>query len=288
MDRPIMPAADAEQAALDRPWRVYASVAVVTFTLVSIGLGFVVLPVTEGAGFDPFASICRAIGIPGYERADARPAPRAAPPASKPASSVAWTSETTRLLAAADVARGEKVVTEVCAACHGEDGVGVDAPYPNLANRPTEALYKQLRDYAAGDRTGGQAEIMTGIATALDRRQMADAAAFYASRSPQDLVTAGSGVSREIEGLATVGDVGRGLAACDSCHGASRSGPIETPSLIGQSTAYLEQQLHLFASGERHNDPFARMRTSAARLTPNEMHRLAIYYHGKPTPRDKD
>lgn len=55
--------------------------------------------------------------------------------------------------------------------------------------------------------------------------------------------------------------------------------------LLGQSSAYLEQQLQLFASGERSGDLFGRMRTIARQLTPEEMRGLAIYYGGNPVPR---
>ena len=48
------------------------------------------------------------------------------------------------------------------------------------------------------------------------------------------------------------------------------------------ATRYIEQQLKSFASAERGNDFFERMRSIARLLTPDEMHRLAIYYGGSP------
>ncbi|MES1179637.1 MAG: hypothetical protein ABUL43_00410, partial [Hyphomicrobium sp.] len=72
----------------------------------------------------------------------------------------------------------------------------------------------------------------------------------------------------------------------DSCHGASRGGPDEAPVLVGQSASYLEGQLKNFGSADRRNDLFARMRTIAKQLTPEEIHGLALYYgvSGSPKP----
>ena len=52
-------------------------------------------------------------------------------------------------------------------------------------------------------------------------------------------------------------------------------GPIETPVLAEQRDEYLIQQLKLYASGERRNDVYARMRLIASRLTEDEIKGLA-------------
>lgn len=275
-DRPAVPA---EQAALDRPWRLWASIAIGSFVLVSIGLGFVLLPATKSPGFDPLAAICRALGI-NVERPAAPAAVSAAP-----ASQVAWTGSTRLLLANASIERGAGLATDVCAACHGEDGIGIDPSFPNIAHQSAAAIFKQLQDYKAGARQGGQAETMAPVAQELDEQQMADAAAYYASRPPIDRVAADSAVRPATAGMATIGDPARGLPPCEACHGLSLGGPVETPLLLGQSTPYLEQQLQLFASRQRNNDLFVRMRTIAAQLTPAEMRGLAVYYGGNPAPR---
>lgn len=274
-DRPAVPA---EQEALDRPWRVWASVAVGGFVLVSLGLGFLLLPASKEAGFDPLAAICRAAGIPGFRE----PPPAAAPPTAAPASQVAWTGATRGLIGGGDIERGATIAAEVCAACHGEDGIAVDPSYPNLARQSAATIFKQLQDFKAGSRQGGQAEAMAPFAQELDERQMADVAAYYASRTPRRGVPATTAVRSDIVQLAKIGDTGRGLPACDSCHGANYSGPEGAAVLLGQSVPYLEQQLQLFATGERDNDLFGRMRTIASRLTPEETRGLAVYYSGLP------
>jgi len=270
-----------EQKAIDRPWRIWASTAVVTFTLVSAVLGFVILPSTEDTGLGPFAAICRAIGLPGFGGSETA----SAPGPSVAGSDMTWTPQSRTLVREGDAARGATVAAEICAACHGEQGIAVDPSFPNLAQQAPQAVFKQLRDYATARRAGGQAEVMMPIAAALDTQAMADVAAHFTSLPAADRVVAETAVPLRIETLARHGDPGRGLPACDACHGLRRSGPEETPTLLGQSVPYLEGQLTLFGSGERSNDIYGRMRAIARSLTPQEMHHLAVYYGGKPAPR---
>ena len=80
-------------AATERRWRLWSVIAVAVAILIGGGLGFVVIPVVQGAagGVDAFTAICRAIGIlPG---SPARPTPpsEAAP---FPVTQVAWTDAT--------------------------------------------------------------------------------------------------------------------------------------------------------------------------------------------------
>src|SRR5260370_39978838 len=53
------------ETTLDRPWRIWASVIIVSVLAFSVLFGFIVIPVVQGrsAGIDPFTAICRAIGI---------------------------------------------------------------------------------------------------------------------------------------------------------------------------------------------------------------------------------
>ena len=61
--------------------------------------------------------------------------------------------------------------------------------------------------------------------------------------------------------LVELGDPRRNIPPCAACHRAGAGGPIETPVLAEQRAEYIVQQLRLYASGERHNDVYARMRT---------------------------
>jgi cytochrome c553 len=56
------------------------------------------------------------------------------------------------------------------------------------------------------------------------------------------------------------------------------AGVVIEPKLHEQRHNYLVLQLQAYASGERRNDLFARMRTIATRLTQTEINGLAAYY----------
>jgi cytochrome c553 len=75
-----------------------------------------------------------------------------------------------------------------------------------------------------------------------------------------------------------LGDPKRNIPPCAACHRVGAGGPIETPVLAEQHSEYIVQQLKLYASGERRNDVYARMRTIASKLTDNEINGLAAYY----------
>ena len=78
--------------------------------------------------------------------------------------------------------------------------------------------------------------------------------------------------------LIELGDPSRNIPPCASCHRPGSGGPIEAPILAEQVQEYIVRQLKLYASGERHNDVYGRMRIIAAKLTPGEIDGLAAYY----------
>jgi cytochrome c553 len=264
-----------EPHVLDQPWRMWSTVAVLGILFGGIVLGALIIPIVQGrsAGLDAYTAICRALGIlPG---SPARPQPSDRTP-STPVSQVVWTPDVLQILARADVRRGYAKVQEVCVSCHGETGVSVDPTYPHLAGQSGAAIYKQLYDYRTGSRTH---QLMTDISKALEESAVADVAAYYAGqpqRNPNPVTLAGSPPA--IVQLVELGDPKRNIPPCSSCHRDGSGGPIETPVLAEQRAEYLVQQLKLYASGERRNDVYARMRTIAAQLTDSEINGLAAYY----------
>jgi len=264
-----------EPVALDRPWRTWASVAVLVVLLSGVLLGVLIIPVVQGrgAGIDAFTAICRALGILPGSPALPQIVDRTPP---TPVSQVVWTPEVLQILAEAKPERGRAKAQEVCVACHGEQGVSAVAEYPNLAGQSGAAIYKQLSDYRTGSRTN---QLMTDVAKALDETTLADVAAYYAAQpkrnaNPATLAESPEGIVRLVE----LGDPNRNIPPCASCHRQGSGGPIETPILSEQGRDYLALQLRMYASGERRNDVYGRMRTIAAKLTPSEINGLATYY----------
>src|ERR1044072_2425896 len=212
-----------EPHVLDRPWRIWASVAVFGIVLSGILLGVVIIPVIQGRsdGIDAYTAICRALGILPGSPARQQVVDRTPP---TPVSKVAWTPDLLQILAAAKPERGRAKAQEVCVACHGEQGVAAVAENPHLAGQSGAAIYKQLHDYRTGSRTHQQ---MTDIARALDEATLADAAAYYAAqpkRNPNPTTLAES--SPAIVRLVELGDPGRSIPPCASCHRSGSGGML--------------------------------------------------------------
>jgi cytochrome c553 len=264
-----------EPRVLDQPWRIWASVAVLGIVLSGVVLGMLIIPVVQGRseGIDAYTAICRALGIqPGSPAR--QQVPDRTPPT--PVSQVVWTPAVLQILADAKPDRGRAKAQEVCVSCHGEQGVSVAPDYPNLAGQSGAAIYKQLNDYRTGSRTN---PLMTGIAQALDEATLADVAAYYAAQpmrnpNPATLADAPAAIVRLVE----LGDPSRNIPPCAACHRPGSGGPIETPILAEQGKEYIVAQLKMYASGDRRNDVYGRMRTIAAKLTPAEIDGLATYY----------
>src|SRR4029077_18663306 len=264
-----------EPHGLDRPWRIWASIAVSAVALAGVLLGVLIIPVVQGRsdGIDAYTAICRALGILPGSPARGQVSDRTPP---TPVSQVVWTPALLQVLADAMPERGFAKAQEVCVACHGEQGVSAVPENPHLAGQSGAAIYKQLNDYRTGSRTH---QLMTDIAKALDDATLADVAAYYAAQpkrnpNPTTLAESPSAIVRLVE----LGAPDRNIPPCASCHRPGSGGPIETPILAEQGQEYITRQLKLYASGERRNDVYGRMRIIAAKLTQAEIEGLAVYY----------
>jgi cytochrome c553 len=260
---------------LDQPWRIWASIAVFGIVLSGVLLGVLIIPVVQGRsdGVDAYTAICRALGILPGSPARQQVSDRTPP---TPVSQVVWTPGVLQILADARPERGRAKVLEVCVGCHGEQGVSVAPEYPHLAGQSGAAIYKQLNDYRTGSREN---QLMTDIAKALDESTLADVAAYYAAQpkrnpNPATLAESPAAIVRLVE----LGDPSRNIPPCAACHRPGSGGPIETPILSEQGQEYISLQLKMYASGERRNDVYGRMRAIASRLTPTEINGLAAYY----------
>ncbi len=81
---------------------------------------------------------------------------------------------------AGDVAAGKAKADEVCAACHGANGVSISDQFPNLAGQYADYIVQSLIQYRNGERKNA---VMLGFAAQLTDEEMRDVAAFYASQS---------------------------------------------------------------------------------------------------------
>jgi len=179
--------------------------------------------------------------------------------------------------AAGDAAAGQ-AKTAVCTACHSADGNSVVGNFPKLAGQGEKYLLKQLNEIKSGARMVPE---MTGLLTNLNDQDLADIAAFYASKKVQ----LGQAAADQVELGQTIWRAGvpeKGVAACTACHGPTGQGidSAAYPALSGQHAQYVESTLNKFAKGERNNDPAQMMRDIAGKMSEAEMKAVAQYVQG--------
>jgi cytochrome c553 len=175
-----------------------------------------------------------------------------------------------------DLALGQAKSTEVCVACHANDGSRGSPANPIIQGQHPEYLVKQLTEFKEGKRTN---PIMQGFAATLSPDDMKNVAAFYASKQAKpgfaknkDLVTLGEKIYRG-------GVADRSIAACAGCHNPSGAGnPSQFPRLAGQHADYTEAQLLAFRDGKRKNSPV--MSDVIAKMNDHEIKAVADYIAG--------
>ncbi len=263
-------------------WRARAAGVVVVAVAIGGLLGFVLIPAGQksGAHLSMRHAMERAAGLEPGSPAVVQPISTAS---AFPVSTVSWDPQVLKILAAGKTQRGAQIASETCAACHGDKGlsqsIGAGPVFPSLAGQSAYAIYKQLHDFQSGARVNPQ---MSAIAQTLAVADLANVAAYYADASKEYAAIGKRELlgDADIEKLANEGDSHRRLPACLACHVNNAGGPIETPVITGQNQDYLLAQLNAFASGQRRNDVYGRMRDVAGKLSPQERAALARYFQG--------
>lgn len=176
--------------------------------------------------------------------------------------------------------------TAMCAGCHGADGNSPAASFPKLAGQGEKYLTKQLGDIKAGTRKVLE---MTGMLNAFSDQDLADIAAYYASKSIQMAGAKEANLERG-EALYRGGNMETGVPACTGCHSPSGQGnaPAGYPALGGQFSQYTAKQLRAFRTGAhepkndagRTNDNVKIMRGVAANMSDIEIEAVANFIAG--------
>lgn len=167
---------------------------------------------------------------------------------------------------------------QVCAACHGQQGISAAPTFPNLAGQQPNYLFKQVVDIRDGVRPVPQ---MAGIVANLSDQDIADLAAYFANQ-PANLGQADPDLAQRGLELYKAGSLAKGIPACMACHTPTGEG-INTaryPALSGQHPEYTVATLKAFANGERDNDPNAIMRDIASKMSDSDMEAVANYVYG--------
>lgn len=175
-----------------------------------------------------------------------------------------------------DLAKGQALSTQVCAACHSADGSRGAPANPIIQGQHPEYLEKQLAEFKAGKRKN---PIMQGLAAALSEQDMKNVAAFYATKQAKP------GFAKSKESLELGQKIYRGgipdrsVPACAACHSPNGAGmPSQYPRLAGQHADYTQAQLVAFRDGLRTNN--AQMTGVAAKMNDREIQAVSDYIAG--------
>lgn len=177
---------------------------------------------------------------------------------------------------APDLAKGQAIATQVCAACHAADGSRGSPAYPILAGQHREYLSKELQDLKSGKRVS---PVMQGFASTLSEDDIRNVAAFYASKSAKPGFAKHKDQVKLAEKIYRAGIPDRGVPACSGCHSPNGAGiPAQYPRIGGQHADYTEAQLRGFRSGTRTNS--VQMLSITERMTDREIAAVADYLAG--------
>lgn len=182
-----------------------------------------------------------------------------------------------------DPAKGQKIATQVCAACHMGDGNSDQAVNPKLAGQHPEYTARQLAHFKSqgGKKPQRENAIMAGMAAALSDADARDLAAYYAGQKLKPAAARDKDLAAAGQKLWRGGNLATGVPACSGCHGPAGAGiPAQYPRLAGQFPEYVEAQLKAFRSGTRANDGNGMMRGVTARMTDQEIKAVAEYAAG--------
>jgi cytochrome c553 len=158
---------------------------------------------------------------------------------------------------------------QVCAACHGENGVPPEQsfPVPVIWGQNLGYLFFQLRDFKSGSRKN---DVMSPIAEALLREELM-ALAQYFSKKPWPKLQQ----PHPPAAAAALAQRANASVVCTSCHQEGFIGEGTQPRLAGQERAYLEKTMTEFQSGARANNPG--MTDLMKSLTPQDVSALAAW-----------
>ncbi|VFR23620.1 Probable cytochrome c2 [plant metagenome] len=183
-----------------------------------------------------------------------------------------------------DAARG----IVACASCHGAAGNSTLPMNPNLAAQSHEYLLKQLHDFkvkegaehAARRGPEGAPSAMSAMVGPLTEEDMRNVAYFLSLQKLEQPATAGQeSLVERGQQIWRGGIADQKVPACAACHGATGAGiPGQYPRLSGQFPAYIAEQLKLFRSGDRANNPA--MHDVAKRMTDDDIKAVSDYAAG--------
>ena len=136
---------------------------------------------------------------------------------------------------------------QVCAGCHGENGIPQEKTTPIIWGQNQGYLYIELRDFKHGARKNDQ---MSAVAADLSKEDMKALAAHFAGLKWPNLAQPSPSKDVTKHALTVIGSIG-----CTSCHLDQYQGDSSTPRLAGQQSEYLAKTMADFRDRSRANNP---------------------------------
>lgn len=165
-------------------------------------------------------------------------------------------------------------VAASCQKCHGETGDSPSPVYPRLNGQHAEYIEAQLKAFRGHRRDDTRARgYMWVVAHDLDDKTVANLARFYASQKPT-APQSGGVLASEGEKLYMNGDPGKGITACQQCHGKAGEGSGAVPRIAGQHAYYFRMVMGGFQSGLRQNQ---KMTAITKHMTDRQIFALSSY-----------
>lgn len=168
---------------------------------------------------------------------------------------------------AADVAAG-KARAQVCAGCHGENGISQTENIPSLAGQPDQFLQWQLVFFRAGSRKNEQ---MQPIVEEITNEDIRNLGAYFSSLTPP------KGAEDGDPDLSKKGAQVAAGRRCASCHTDSYAGTKGVARLAGQREEYLVKALHDYKAGQRIGGGVAAMADVAYHMSDEEITAVSHY-----------
>ncbi len=176
----------------------------------------------------------------------------------------------TMMLPAAARAQTIAEKAQLCAACHGENGIPQQKSTPVIWGQHLGYTYLQLRDYKSGARKN---DIMSPLAQTMERDDIMALARYFSEQRWPDLQQPPA--PADVAARAMRANVAIG---CTGCHQAGYQGEGTQPRVAGQTREYLQQSMMEFRTRSRGNNPG--MSDLMLAISPDDIAACADYLAG--------
>lgn len=168
-----------------------------------------------------------------------------------------------------DIVEGRSLAENMCAGCHGANGISTIAGVPHLAGQRAGYLYVELKAYRSGAR--GDSTMRNTVKFLNDDALLKVAAYFGSLDPPQPDVKSGSKARRD-----PVEAGKQAAAACAGCHGDKGITSIPgIPNLVGMDPKYIVAAVKAYRDGPRNDEM---MKSILATLNEADLEDAALFY----------